>query len=186
MDDFSKTADVTDESWSKLMGVNLNGPFYMLRAVIPHMLKNETTAAPDALPTFDRMGQPGPPRAPSKGAIVNVCSAAAKHGATAGTAYTTSKHALLGLSRSTAWMYRNDGIRCNSVLPGGTATNIYQNSKVSMNQEGYAATQPYQNCMFGSISMPTGIANAIVYLAGSVSEGINGAELAVDDAWTTA
>jgi NAD(P)-dependent dehydrogenase (short-subunit alcohol dehydrogenase family) len=46
----------------------------------------------------------------TKGVIVNVCSVASLRGAAAGVAYTASKHALLGASRSTAWMYANEGI----------------------------------------------------------------------------
>ena len=55
----------------------------------------------------------------TRGNIINVCSIAAIRGSAAGAAYTASKHALLGLSRSTAWGYARDGIRCNAVLPGG-------------------------------------------------------------------
>ena len=38
--------------------------------------------------------------------------------------YTASKHALVGLTRNTAWMYAKQGIRCNAICPGGTRTNI--------------------------------------------------------------
>jgi NAD(P)-dependent dehydrogenase (short-subunit alcohol dehydrogenase family) len=50
------------------------------------------------------------------GAIVNVASIAAL-GGNDGTAYTVSKHGLLGLSESIAWMYRDEGIRCNVICP---------------------------------------------------------------------
>ena len=184
MDNMAKVADITDEAWSKVISINVNGPFHMMRAVIPHMLANKAEAAADAPPSINRMGQPGPPRAPSKGVIVNLCSTASFHGGAAGAAYTTSKHALLGLSRNTAWMYRNQGLRCNAVMPGGTATNIYQNSKVELNPAGFEALQPFMACQFEQIGGPDGVANAIVFLASSAAENINGAELAVDNAWT--
>src|SRR5690606_25872171 len=58
------------------------------------------------------------------GSIVNIGSTASLSGGAAGVAYTTSKHGMLGLTRSTAWMYAKRGLRCNAILPGGTATNI--------------------------------------------------------------
>jgi NAD(P)-dependent dehydrogenase (short-subunit alcohol dehydrogenase family) len=42
----------------------------------------------------------------------------------AGIAYTTSKHARIGITRSIAWTYRADSIRCNAICPGGVDTNI--------------------------------------------------------------
>lgn len=186
MDDMSRVADTTNEMWTKVIGVNVNGPFNMLRAVIPHLLKNDPQPAADAPPSITRFGKPGPPRVPSKGSIINICSTASFHGGAAGAAYTTSKHALLGLSRNTAWMYRKEGIRTNAIMPGGAATGIYQNSAVSLNPDGYAALQAYMGCHHDLVIMPDAIANAVLFLANPASENINGAELAVDDAWTAA
>jgi NAD(P)-dependent dehydrogenase (short-subunit alcohol dehydrogenase family) len=53
------------------------------------------------------------------GAIVNVASVAAIYGNVAGTSYTTSKHAVIGLTKSTAFFYTKKGIRCNCICPGG-------------------------------------------------------------------
>ena len=60
-----------------------------------------------------------------KGSIVNISSVAGVRGFTAGTAYTISKHGLLGLTKNTAAFYGpRSGIRCNAVLAGGMRTNI--------------------------------------------------------------
>ncbi|KAH7136245.1 hypothetical protein EDB81DRAFT_801839 [Dactylonectria macrodidyma] len=106
-DDNKSVADSTLVVWRRVMGINIEGPMFLMRAVMPHMLKNEM---------------------PERGSIVNVCSAAAARGAVAGATYTSSKHALLGLARNTAWMHRHDGIRCSAVLPEGIRTNIVENS----------------------------------------------------------
>ena len=142
---------------------------------------------------------------PAKGSIVNVGSTASIRGGTAGAAYTASKHALLGLSRNTSWMYRHKGIqsiltamrrayllllvthwltvlkgiRCNIVLPGGVNTNIMENSKQTPDT---SQTGPYLNCIPGMVE-PEDIANTILNVA--TSSGMNGAEVAVDMGWTT-
>src|SRR3954463_16542514 len=58
------------------------------------------------------------------GYIVNVASEAGLRGSSAGLAYTASKHAVLGITRSSAFMYAPHGIRVNTVAPGSTRTNI--------------------------------------------------------------
>ena len=145
--------------WNKCMDINVNGPFYLIRAVIP---------------IFERT---------RKGSIVNICSVASVRGAAAGAAYTASKHALLGLSRNTAWMYAKSGIRSNAVIPGGVMTNIMANSGAQMDQTGQQVLGPYLAAMPG-LSTPEDLAKAIVFVAGA--EALNGAELHVDKGWTTA
>lgn len=58
------------------------------------------------------------------GSIVNIASTTALGGGVAGTAYTNSKHGLIGLTKSITWMYALKGIRCNAICPRGTETNI--------------------------------------------------------------
>src|SRR3712207_4432265 len=59
-----------------------------------------------------------------KGSIVNVSSEAGLRGSAAGAAYTASKHAVVGLTKSSAFMYSPSGIRVNAVAPGPVITNI--------------------------------------------------------------
>jgi NAD(P)-dependent dehydrogenase (short-subunit alcohol dehydrogenase family) len=79
-------------------------------------------------------------------------------------------------------MHREDGIRCNAVLPGGVATNIYANSQVSLDPEGYKRFAPLQGCMPRSIAMPGAISSAVLWLCGN--ESVTGAEIKVDGGWT--
>lgn len=156
------------------MGVNFHGPFYLMKAVLPHFLAKPGKAEGQAPMTVF----------PKKGSIVNVCSTAAIHGAAAGVLYTASKHALLGASRNTAWMYNKDGIRTNVVVPGGVMTNIMGNSGTqAADPVGQALLQP-MHALMPAVCRAEDVAKAIVFLAGA--DAVNGAELTVDHAWTAA
>lgn len=93
MDQMSAAADVSDAEWERVRRVNLTAPFLLTRAALPHMLCQ------------------------GKGAIVNTASEAGLRGSAAGTAYTISKHGLIGLTRSVAVTYRHSGIRANAIAP---------------------------------------------------------------------
>lgn len=162
MDSFERVDEMPTATWTRCFAVNVNGPFHLMRAVLPHFLSKHQEQ--------------------HKGAIVNLCSTAALRGAAAGVAYTASKHALLGLSRSTAWMYAQDGVRCNAVCPGGTQTNIVQNSGVQIVPEQYGRVKPYLDCQ-RKIGQPDEVARAVLFLA--TADAVNGAELAVDYGWST-
>lgn len=86
---------VTDDEWNRVMSINLEAPVKLMRAVLPALKQQKS------------------------GAIVNVCSKAGSSGASAGIAYTASKHALAGVTKNVAWRFRDEGIRCNAVSPGG-------------------------------------------------------------------
>jgi NAD(P)-dependent dehydrogenase (short-subunit alcohol dehydrogenase family) len=162
MDQFERAGEVSNEMWNRVLGVNLNGPLNVMRAVIKHFLTKETE---------------------QKGRIVNVGSLASVKGGTAGVAYTTSKHALLGLSRSTSWMYAKEGIQTNILLPGGVATEIMKNSKSVPDKVGLETCMPTMATQCGNCE-PIDAANVIVFLAGAV--GLNGAEIRLDKGWSAA
>ena len=100
MDDMSAIHEVSDDLWERVLRVNLEGTMRLTRAVVPSML------------------------AAKEGRIVNVASEAGLRGSAAGVAYTASKHAVVGLTKSSAVMYAKSGIRTNAVAPGGVATGI--------------------------------------------------------------
>ncbi|OQV06302.1 hypothetical protein CLAIMM_10888 [Cladophialophora immunda] len=162
MDQFERVGDVSNQIWNRVMNINLNGPFNTMRACIGHFLTKPTE---------------------QKGRIVNVGSLASIKGGTAGVAYTTSKHALLGLSRNTAWMYAKEGIQCNILLPGGVSTDLMKNSKSIPDKVGMDMVMPTMATAVGTCA-PEDMARAILFLA--ASPGVNGAELKVDKGWSTA
>jgi len=157
MDGMTATADVTDEEWDRVIRVNLTAPFQLARAVVPHML------------------------AKGKGAIVNTASQAALRGSAAGTAYTVSKHGVVGLTRSLAIMYRKDGIRTNAIAPGATMTGISLN--VDPEAHGPATLMPYMGNL-GRVSEADEQAAVIVFLASDAASNLNGVILPVDNGWS--
>ncbi|GAA1180824.1 SDR family oxidoreductase [Streptomyces hebeiensis] len=157
MDSMTATADVSDAEWERVIRINLTAPFLLTRAALPHML------------------------ARGKGVIVNTASAAALRGSAAGSAYTVSKHGLAGLTKSTAIMYRDRGIRVNAVAPGGTRTHVM--NTITPDGDGAAVISRYQNNV-GRTAAADEVADAIVFLASDAASNINGVVLPVDDGWS--
>ncbi|MGW6546618.1 SDR family NAD(P)-dependent oxidoreductase [Streptomyces massasporeus] len=158
MDTMSAAADVTDAEWERVLRINLTAPFLLTRAVLPHMI------------------------AAGGGAIVTTASEASLRGSAAGTAYTAAKHGVLGLTRSLAVMYRDQGIRANAIAPGGTATGITADVRIDPGAHGPAVIGRHFVNM-GRICEPEEQAAAIVHLASDAASGINGVVLPVDNAW---
>jgi NAD(P)-dependent dehydrogenase (short-subunit alcohol dehydrogenase family) len=160
MDDFSPAADVTDQLWDRVMAINLNGPFKAMRSVLQIMLEKRS------------------------GTIVNIASIGGLQGARAGAAYTASKHAIIGLTKNTGYMYARLGIRCNVIAPGAMDTNIASTidfSKISplVNERimpGMALNPRSSN--------PTEVANLALFLASDEASFINGAVIVADGGWT--
>lgn len=80
-------------------------------------------------------------------------------------------------------MYRQDGVSCNVIFPGGVRTNIMGNSGTqNLEMQGAKALKPAHDAMPAAV-MPEDVARTIVFLAGA--NGVNGAEVAVDQGWRT-
>jgi 3-oxoacyl-[acyl-carrier protein] reductase len=92
----------TDTDWHNVMDVNINGPFYLCRAVIPHM------------------------RSRGYGRIVNIASVAGKEGNPNMVAYSASKAALIGLTKSIAKEVATEGICVNAVSPAVIRTRMLE------------------------------------------------------------
>lgn len=86
--------DVDDEDWRRTIDVNINGPFYFLKQIVPGM------------------------KAAGQGAIVNIASTAALFGYPNRASYAASKWAMLGLTKTLAMELGPHGIRVNAVCPG--------------------------------------------------------------------
>ena len=156
MDDMSAPHEATVELWQRVIDVNLTAPFLLTRTLAGHFLNHDG------------------------GVIVNVASEAGLRGSAAGVAYTTSKHGLIGLTKSSALLYRDHGIRVNAVAPGGVATNLEVHPLDDA--LGVAALSRYQ-ATIGRIAQADEIAAAIVFLASDAASNISGAVLPVDGGW---
>ena len=158
MDHFVPVHELDDDLWERVLAVNLTGAMRMCRAVLPGML--------------DR----------TQGAIVNVASRAALLGGAAGTAYVSSKHAVLGLSRSIAATYASKGIRCNVVCPGPVETGIGA-SAAPRNAEHIGQWAAVMGTMV-RMAQPDEIAALISWLASDEASDVNGAVVAADGGWS--
>ena len=90
--------DYPIDDWKRVMDVNVNGLFYCNRSVVPHMLANG-----------------------GYGRIVNLASVAGKEGNPGASAYSASKAAVIGLTKSLGKELATTNIRVNCVTPAGTA-----------------------------------------------------------------
>ncbi len=162
MDYMQGVGELSDDIWRKVLSINLDGPMFATRKAVQYMLAH------------------------GGGAIVNTASTAALHGGAAGVAYTVAKHGLLGLTRSTAWMYAKRGIRCNAICPGGTMTNIAETMpREKLDPVGAQRAQEFAALAPGYLE-PKDIAALALFLASDESRHINGAIIAADAGWDAA
>lgn len=158
MDGFLPTAELTDEVWERVMNVNVTGPMRLSRAVLPGMVER------------------------GKGTIVNTASEASIRAGAAGTAYTTSKHAVIGLTKSTAFFYGPKGVRVNAVAPGAVATNI---EAPFHSQWAGERLGPLMQTVIPGVATAEELAAAITWLLSDDSSNVNGTVLMSDGGWST-
>ncbi len=154
--------EYTEKDWDYLMGVNLKSIFFSLKHGIPHLRQN------------------------ARSYMINIASVSSFIGQAGTPAYTASKHAALGLSRSIALDYASDGLRCNCICPGITDTPMLR-SHLSMtaDPEGTLANR-LRRVPVGAALKPGDIARAVLYFACEDSAGVTGTSLIVDGGYTAA
>lgn len=157
MDWFLPAHELDDETWIRVMEVNATGPMRTSRLGLRHFLER------------------------GRGAIVNVASEAAGRGAAGGFAYTAAKHALLGQTRSIAWTYRGDGIRCNVVCPGAVETGL-GSSATPRSDFGLERIRPVLRLRGPSV-VPDLVASNISWLLSDEASNVTGAVLLADGGW---
>jgi 3-oxoacyl-[acyl-carrier protein] reductase len=156
--------EVTDEQWDEVWQVNVMGYVRAIRAVLPGMK--------------ERGG----------GVIVNVSSTAGKRPSASMPDYSVTKAAVLSLSRLVADVYANDGIRCNAVTPGPTATEAWLGEGGLADQQA-ARTGKSRDEVFASVgagrplgrlAQPEEIASVIAFLCSSRASYVTGAAWSAD------
>lgn len=156
MDNMTPLHEVSDEVWNKVFAVNVTGMMKLSRAILPIMLEQH------------------------RGAILNVASEASFRGSAAGVAYTASKHAVVGLTKSSAFMYANSGVRINAVAPGPVLTNIQAKFDSKLGEERVnEALALSPEAVESEV-----LAASITFLLSDDAVNINGAILASDGGWS--
>jgi 3-oxoacyl-[acyl-carrier protein] reductase len=151
--------DLTDAQWDEMWQLNVMSFVRSIRAVLPAM------------------------RERGGGAIVNVSSTAGKRPSTGMPNYSVTKAAVLSLSRLVADLYAKDGIRCNAVTPGPTATEAWLGEGGLAEQQGereavlakVAAGRP-----LGRLAEPEEIAAVIVFLCSERAAYVTGSAWSAD------
>jgi meso-butanediol dehydrogenase/(S,S)-butanediol dehydrogenase/diacetyl reductase len=160
-DSHGTTTDLDPEEWQKAIEVNLTGPFLLMKAAIPHMVKE------------------------GGGSIINISSLAGIVCIPAASAYCASKAGLIHLTKQVALDYGPSKVRCNVVCPGAFRTDMLENAvaplaeKLGTDLDGafayFSATSPLRR-----VASPNEISGLCSYLASEDSSFMTGAVLIID------
>ncbi|HCT77573.1 MAG TPA: short-chain dehydrogenase [Micromonosporaceae bacterium] len=143
--------------WRQVMEVNLTGPFLLSQALGRQML------------------------AAGQGSIINIASVAGLFGVADRAAYNTSKHGLIGLTRTLAVEWGGRGVRVNAVCPGWVKTPM---DDASQGEGAYGDRDITDHVPLGRFASPDDIAQAVAFLADAKrSAFVNGVTLSVDGGW---
>ncbi|WP_018638391.1 SDR family NAD(P)-dependent oxidoreductase [Parafrankia elaeagni] len=152
-------AHVTETSvdlYRRTLAVNLDGPFFLSQAAIPHLVA-------------------------AGGSIINIASNAGVQGVPYSAAYAASKGGLIQLTRSLAVEYIKTPLRVNAIAPAGTLTNIARTVKFPEDRDPDLARRMGG---YRGVAMPEEIAALFAFLASSEAKSITGAVYAVDNGLT--
>ena len=156
--------DVSDRQWDEMWQLNVMSYVRTIRAVLPGMRRQR------------------------KGAIVNVSSTSGKRPSTSMPNYSVTKAAVLSLSRLVADLYAGDGIRCNAVTPGPTATEAWLGEGGLADQQAARSGRSRAEVLeavgkgrpLGRLAAPDEIAAVIVFLFSAQASYVTGAAWSAD------
>ena len=148
------------DAWDELMSVNLRGAFLCAKAAIPSM---------------ERSGG---------GSIVNMSSELALISSPGPAAYSTSKAALVQLTRVLAADHAKANIRVNALCPGPISTQLLQEVLSASSDPGRMLKSFEERTLLGRLGRPEEVASACAYLASDDSSFMTGATLVLDGGWT--
>jgi NAD(P)-dependent dehydrogenase (short-subunit alcohol dehydrogenase family) len=154
MGKWRNAGEATDEEWEKCIRISLMGTRLFTREVLPFMQRQ------------------------NGGSIINISSIQGIVGARNSVAYTSIKHALVGFTRSVAYDYGAQNIRCNAICPGAIRTRISPEVGSELHQRQITKT------FLGRTGETREVASVALFLASDESSYITGAILPVDGGWT--
>lgn len=155
----SSFAELSEEVWDQVIGINLKGVFLCMQHEIRHML------------------------AQGGGAIVNIASVCGLVATAGGAAYTASKHGVNGITKAVALEYAPRGIRINSVCPGVIETPLV--ARLKTESDGAFEQFAFSMTPMGRLGLPEEIAAAVAWLCSDAASFVTGAHLTVDGGYTS-
>lgn len=147
------TAEYSEEDWDRVLNINLRGQWLCMKYEIPAMLENG-------------------------GSIVNVSSILGKVGFANTPAYTAAKHGLIGLTKTAALEYSEQGLRINAVCPGFIETPMLERAGITSDEE--TKEQTIALHPIGRLGESDEVAEAIVWIASEEASFVSGHSLMVD------
>jgi NAD(P)-dependent dehydrogenase (short-subunit alcohol dehydrogenase family) len=156
-----KFADTDDATWERIMRINATGPFFCCRAIVPDMVAGRW------------------------GRIVNIASIAALAGLPYSAAYSASKHALLGLTRSLALELARHYITANALCPGWVETDMLRDAVASIVATTGRTPEEARASVLAlaqqrRITTPEEVAAAALRLVGPEGAAINGQAITIE------
>ncbi|MEP5763585.1 MAG: SDR family NAD(P)-dependent oxidoreductase [Halieaceae bacterium] len=149
-------SDISEQDWNKVVGVNLNGVFYLCQAAMPHLVE-------------------------SGGNIVNMASSAGRTGMAYNSPYCATKAAVVMLSKALAVEFAGKAVRVNAVCPGAVETPLSTNfiPPEDADMELFGRVIPLLD-----MGQPDEIAAAVAYLASDEARFVTGIDFAIDGGQT--
>ena len=150
-DKYVKLLDTSEELWDSIFNINVKAIFRLCKLVLPQMIERHN------------------------GAIVNIGSIAGLVANKGGAAYTTSKHAVIGLTKHLSSAYAMEGVKINCICPGTIVTPLIKD---------VVATIPKDNVPMRRFGQPEEVADLAVFLASDEAGFMNGAIIPIDGGFT--
>jgi len=154
-----------EKIWRKMIDINLTAPFLMIKEVLPFMRKNKF------------------------GRIINIASTHGLIGSINKSAYTASKHGLVGLTKVVALETAKENITCNSICPGFVLTGLIQD-QIDFIAKKKKISIPKAQIMLIKEKQPSlefvkkeDIAALIYFLSSKEAKQITGSNIPIDGAW---
>src|SRR5712691_11405930 len=145
------TAEYPEETWHQVIAVNLTGVWLCMKYEIPQMLSQ------------------------GSGAIVNTASVAGLIGGRGLAAYVASKHGVVGLTKTAALEYAQEGIRVNCVCPGVIQTPMTERALRDPARQAQITARP-----MGRVGAPEEVAEAVVWLCSEAASFVTGHAMSID------
>jgi NAD(P)-dependent dehydrogenase (short-subunit alcohol dehydrogenase family) len=148
--------ETTDDDWRDTMAINLDVPFFLSRAALPHLVKAE-------------------------GSIVNIASVWGLEGGDRAVAYCASKGGLVLMTRAMAKDHAGDGLRVNAICPGGVDTPMLASEAEPQGKDvDEFLAEVAQKSPNGRIATPEDVAGLALFLAGDAASHMTGTVIPID------